>query len=241
MSTIDEQIAQLNKEARKRRDNDGLAIVVLGGACVTVLATWGFGYLSRDWWLRDTAPEVYNARARVTGDYFLTDWTWGCSFALALLAAFLLLRPWSHRTGSVAFGVLVAAGAGFALWASLQQWDAAEAKTVEVLRTTAYPWSDGKYSCGRAEWTDAKGNLWAADTGRYTHGGHESCDNVLVFKGWKEVGHEDIPDRAMDKYDGADPVVEIAANGTVTVSMSGEVVLRFPIKKPSDRGCHHTC
>ncbi len=241
MSTIDQQIAQLSNEGRKRRSNDWAATVILGGACVTVLATWGFGYFTHDWWLRESEAGVYNSKARVTGDYFLTDWTWGCFFALALLAAFLILRPWSHRIGSVIFGVLVAAGAGVALWYSLQQWDVAEAKTVEVLRTTAYPWSDGKYSCGSDEWTDSKGNLWAVDTGRYTNSGHESCDNVLVFKGWKEIGHEDIPDEAMSRFDGADTSVEITDDGTVTVSMSGEVVLRFPIKKPSDKGCRHTC
>lgn len=241
MPSIDQQIAQLRTQGRNRRNNDWLASLVLGGACATVVATWGLGYVTRGWWLRATTPAVHHPEARVTADYFLTDWTWGCFLALALLAAFLVLRPWSHRIGSVAFGVVVAAGAGLALWYSLQEWDVAEAKTVEILRTTAYPWSDGKLSCGSAEWTDPKGNLWAVDTGRYTDRGHDSCDNVLVFKGWKEIGHENVPDGAMRRLDGADTSVNIASDGTVTVTMAGEVVLRFPVKKPSERGCLHTC
>jgi len=236
VSTIDQQIAQLSNEGRKRRSNDWAATVILGGACVTVLATWGFGYFTHDWWLRESEAGVYNAKARATGDYFLTDWTWGCFFALALLAAFLILRPWSHRMFSVFVGVAVAVGAGFTLHYSLQQWDLAEAKTVEVLRTTVYPWGDTKYHCGRAEWTDSKGNLWAADTGRYRNSGYESCDFVVVFKGWEEVGHENIPDDAMKKNDGADTNVEITGDGTVVVSMNGSRVLSFPIKKPSRSG-----
>ena len=236
MPTIDQQIAQLSNEGRKRRSNDWLATVVLGGACVTVLAAWGFGYLTRGWWLRESASGVYDPNARVTGDYFLSDWAWGCFFALALLALFLIVRPWSHRLGSVLFGVLVAAGAGGVLWYSLQEWDVAEAKTVTVLRTTAYPWGETKYHCGRSEWTDSKGNLWAADTGRYENSGFQSCDFVVVFKGWKEVGHEDIPKDAMKRNDGSDPEVAISDNGTVTVTMGDKRVLRFPIEKPSLSG-----
>lgn len=236
MSTIDQQIAQLSSEGRKRRGSDGRAIFLLGGACVTVVATWGFGYFTRGWWLRETAARVYDPKARITEDYFLTDWTWGCFFALALLAAFLILRPWSHRMGGVFFGFLVAAGAGGTLWYSLQQWDVAEAKTVDVLRTTAYPWGETKYDCGRAEWTDARGNLWAVDSGRYTNSGFESCDFVVVFKGWKEVGHEDIPKEAMKRNDGRDPEVAISDDGSVTVTMGDERVLRFPIKNPSLSG-----
>lgn len=236
VSTIDQQIAQLKNEGRRRRGKDWAAAVVLGGACVTVGATWGFGYLTRGWWLRETASGVYDPKARITKDYFLSDWTWGCFFALALLAVFLILRPWSHRMGSVVFGVLVAVGTGFALWFSLQQWELAEAKTVEVLRTTAYPWGDSKYECGRAEWTDSRGNLWAADTGRYEGSGYESCDFVVVFRNWKELGHENIPVAAMKKHDGSDPDVQIAGDGTVLVTMNGSRVLRFPIRKPSQAG-----
>lgn len=233
MPTIDQEIALLSDEGRRRRRNDRRATVVLGGMCATVVATWGLGYLVRGWWPRDTAPGVYNPKARIMGDYFLTDWAWGCSIALGLLAAFLVFRPWSHRMGSVALGVLAAAGSGFVLWYSLQQWDVAEAKTVQVLRTTAYPWGETKYNCGRAEWTDSKGDLWAADTGRTSNSGHKSCDFVIVFKGWKAIGREYVADGAMRKHDGAETKVKILRDGTVVVTMDGSRVLSFPIKKPS--------
>ncbi|HWJ84595.1 MAG TPA: hypothetical protein VNR62_04155 [Cellulomonas sp.] len=236
MTTIDEEIARLDSKARKRRGQDLTASVLLLGACFTVLATWGLGRLTHGWWLRGTAPDVYDTTARSTGDYFLTDWLWGSFVALALLALFLVLRPWSHRVTSVVLGVLIGVGSAFVLAQSLDRWDQAEAATEVTLRTTPYPWEDSWYSCGWDAWTDGSGTVWSVHTGRHSGESYESCSFAVVHEGWREVARLDIPTKLMKRHDGSDPEVSISKRGVATVTMDGARVLHFSVTKVAAGG-----
>ncbi|KQQ05738.1 MULTISPECIES: hypothetical protein [unclassified Rathayibacter] len=236
--TLEQKIAAARAKAAVRRTSDALVIVGSIIACITVVVPWLIGrWPARDTFFR-TNGLLFDTRVRGDGDYFLSDWMMGCAIILLVVAAFLLLRPWSLRAASIVFGFTALAAA--ALWlipASSAQWNAAEQVSYSKLTTTAYPWSvkgdifsKVTYSCG-SDQLEVEGALWQVHTGQTSSSTGSGCNMVAVYRGWQWMGSATVPDG--ESIDG----VTIADDTTVSVTNSADVeLLRFPLSTPPTVG-----
>lgn len=190
--------ANQRQQANRRRGSDFSAIALAGGAAVTVLGPYLLGHFV----LRKTAllasdPGVYDERARGLGDHFLPDYLGGLAVVVALLAVFLLLRPWAFRLPSVILGwVLTVALFVILIPATMSQWDDAEAKTVASLRETSYPFAEDYIDCYSWDFDSENGasqrELWQVHLGRTRGTDVEGCNRINVYRGWIYVGGFDL-------------------------------------------------
>ena len=176
-------------------------LMVLGGfvaLCVTVLVPWLIGrFLLRDSAILDPNPGVFDTSVRSGGAYFLSDYLSGVLVIGVLTVAFLLLRPWVRRTGSVAAGLFLAGLMLVALVGARGLWTTQEAASAEELRNGTFPFHD------RVAATCFGDQTFAASIGgqSLSVGVHQTdngemfiaaCNRVNVYHGWTLAGQVDL-------------------------------------------------
>lgn len=229
--SIDARLAAARAAERTHRAFDRRVIVGAIAACATVLAPWLLGR----WVLRDTffrAPTGLDPRVREDAAYFFSDWLMGCAVVLLAAGALLIVRPWRAGLGRVVTGAVFVTAGIVLISTSTGSWSSAEARSAELMRTSAYPFSDRFYSCGSQSVT-INGALWqahlarvGASTGSFLQ---SDCDRVVIFEGWTERGHTDVDIAGGEKINS----MTLADDGTVTIATrSGNNPQTFPITQP---------
>ncbi|QSE87068.1 hypothetical protein [Rhodococcus koreensis] len=181
-------------DARKRTEIDWIAIGLAALAAVTVLGPYLIGhFLMRRTPLLEEYQAIFDPEVRGIWDHFGPDYLAGLVVIAALLALFLLVRPWKFRTISIVIGwVVVAVTLFFLLPMTTSTWDAAEGKSLANLRETAFPFAERYYDC--ASWTFASENgaqqpeLWQVHLGQLKGASVDGCNKVDVYRGWRFVG-----------------------------------------------------
>lgn len=190
--------ATQRQQANRRRGTDFSAITLAGGAAVTVLGPYLLGhFVLRKTPLLVPDPAVYDERARGLGDHFLPDYLGGLAVVVAVLAVFLLVRPWAFRQPSVILGwVLAVALIAILIPTTMSQWDDAEAKTVASLRETSYPFAEEYIDCYSWDFDSENGasqrELWQVHLGRTRGTDVDGCNRINVYRGWIFVGSFDL-------------------------------------------------
>ncbi|MEU4191534.1 protein kinase [Kribbella sp. NPDC026611] len=187
---------------QRRRTKDKIAIGIGVATCATVVLPWLVGrYLLRGRWPRYNYSAVYDVDARRAGAYFLSDWLSGCMVVAVLVAAYLVLRPWRQRVGTI---VATALGLG-AIWYwgvpyVQAQWQKQEDTTVALLSSTPYPFEDKYYTCGSATLTGRRINAagyvesysYSMFTGRTKGSTTQACNLIEVYDGWQRIKRFDL-------------------------------------------------
>lgn len=226
--TIDEQINRLKVSASNRKAADTFVVIAALVASITVLIPWLLGrWMLRDMLARPRAFGVYDVDVREDGWYFLSDWLAGCVAIAIVAGVFLVVRPWSYRVGSVVTGFVVLALALFVMTpGSVNSWNEAEGRSVGALATTAFPFGDEYYTCGRGSFPSEDGYLYQVHEARVAGSDTRGCNRVVIYRGWERVQQVDIPD-FQEITD-----LEVSEVGIVTIEFGDGQVLTFPITEP---------
>ncbi|KAF0845285.1 hypothetical protein [Nocardia caishijiensis] len=191
--------AQRRRAVQPRRDNDYAALGFAALACLTVLGPYLLGhFLVRKTFLLAPDSRVYDDQARGLADHFWADYLGGVVAIGALLAVFLLARPWEFRRREVVIGgVIAAVTLVFVMPTASSQWHDAEGKTITALRESAFPFGARYVECAnwQLEGEDASGRpeLWQVYLAQ-TLGSPRvrDCNRVNVYQGWRSVGAFDL-------------------------------------------------
>ncbi|WP_288338252.1 hypothetical protein [uncultured Gordonia sp.] len=164
-------------------------------AVVTVLAPYLLGHLvMRRTALLAPSEAVYDGAVRGVFDAFLADYLAGVVVILALLAAFLLLRPWHGRVIMVVIGAALLISTFVAAGKASTAWASAEADAAEKLRTTAFPFQKRYKTCEVWTFNGENGlqqaELWQVYlTSTVSASG---CNKIEVYRGWTFVGYRQL-------------------------------------------------
>ncbi|MFI7000830.1 hypothetical protein [Nocardia sp. NPDC050175] len=186
------------RKAQGRRENDYAAMVFAALICLTVLGPYLIGHFA----IRRTsllAPDlrVFDGAVRGLTDHFGPDYLAGAAAVTAVLAVFLLVRPWSFRVSSVVIGwALVAGLVAWLLPLTTTKWHDAEQTSVTKLASTAFPFNDRFYSCDgyrySINWSagavgGARSEVWQIYLSQAA-GFAGGCNRIDVYNGWQRVG-----------------------------------------------------
>lgn len=197
------QQAQLNVRAQRHRqvvqDRRYLDALALGGFCliaVTVLIPWLIGkYLLRDSLLLSQDPNVFDVSVRDGGRYFLSDYLSGLLLPGVIVAAFLLLRPWPHRTGFAVIGLGLVVSLLITLSMASGLWAANENQSAETLRVGKFPYQEKFASpCfnGRDFSVVINGQTVSVGVRVVAEDSQppafiDYCNLISVYRGWRQI------------------------------------------------------
>ncbi|MGW0036372.1 hypothetical protein [Gordonia sp. NPDC003376] len=189
------QAAPASATVKARVAHDWTVIGWGVAAVVTVLAPYLLGHLlMRRTALLAPSEAVYDGAVRGVFDAFVADYLAGVVVILALLAAFLLLRPWGGRVTTVIIGVVLLISTFVVAGKASTAWASAEADAAEELRTTAFPFQERYKTC--EVWTFHGENglqqaeLWQVYlTSTVSASG---CNKIEVYRGWEFVGYRQL-------------------------------------------------
>jgi serine/threonine protein kinase len=193
-----EMLAQQQQSAQRarlltRRDRDGRALLWAVGLCVTVLVPLGLGYfvMAKTPLLKPN-PAVLTDDVRKFSDHFPAYYLAGVFLILIVLAVALLWPPLQGRPLWTGIGVVALIGAIMAATHASSSWEGAEAKAVDRLASTAFPFGKHYYSCGSSyfdlNFKNGDHQMWQNYLAKTTDLPGSSCNRIVVYEGWNQVG-----------------------------------------------------
>ncbi|MFE1596956.1 hypothetical protein [Nocardia sp. NPDC058705] len=183
---------------RGRREADHGAIGLTVFVCITILGPYLLGhFVIRRTLLLQPDSRVYEEQARGITDHWWADYFGGVTAILALLALFLLVRPWAFRRTEVGTGWAVAIFTLVVLVPlTIAQWHDAEEKTVTSLREGSFPHADRYLNCASytflAKDESGRPETWQVHLGS-TKGTHpRNCNRADIYRGWRFTSAYDL-------------------------------------------------
>lgn len=217
----------------RRRSGDRAAILATVVTCVTVLVPWLVGRLVlRDTPLLPRDERLFDIRVREYGDYFPAELLAGYCIVGAVLALFLLIRPWRGRAISIVAALSIFTSV--LVWgvpASRGLWLHQEDRLAIQLTTGPYPYNKLHPSNCSAYSVE-----YPADEGTWTVG-IDSCQVLYVYEGWRQrstVGPLPQGSAITQTFAFADGSTETSAFAALVRSREGQYLLGFGVPN-SDR------